>query len=341
MKNDKHSKIIPFPNLKERLIDKGMEALKNKHYQEALELFSEAKHMDEDKAEIHLGIALCLMEMGELQEAKRVCKQMLNEDIGHYFTVLQVYLTILIQLKEYEEVQLTIEAVLQENQVPAENAEQFYKLLEFSRKMNESNGEDIELEEEVPELENWMNTSLFMEDPNQQMQYIQSLKDRNLAKHMKTIKTLLEEPEVHPVIKTMALQLLMENEYDKKVTITKFGETLSPVPSKLSDLSDMPFAKKVLNLLDDVLGSENPTLFEAVKELWIRHLYVLFPLVPTPPDAAIWAAALHSTGYGMHGITLGTGEIEALYEVSEYGVREASRKLLEVEELSYFYEREQ
>lgn len=55
----------------------------------------------------------------------------------YYFTVLQVYMTILIQLKKYEEVKSTIEAVLEENQLPAESAEQFYKLLDFSRKMTD------------------------------------------------------------------------------------------------------------------------------------------------------------------------------------------------------------
>ncbi|MFX0112841.1 tetratricopeptide repeat protein, partial [Bacillus pumilus] len=50
----------------------------------------------------------------------------------------QVYMTILIQLKEYEEVKQTIEAVLAENHLPAESAEHFYKLLEFSRRMIES-----------------------------------------------------------------------------------------------------------------------------------------------------------------------------------------------------------
>lgn len=339
MKNDKHKKVIPFPNLKERLIDKGMEALKSKHYQEALELFSEAKHMDEDKAEIHLGIALCLMEMGELEEAKQVCKQMLNEDIGHYFTVLQVYLTILIQLREYEEVQLTIEAVLQENQIPAESAEQFYKLLDFSRKMNQSG--DFEMEEEEPEFENWMSSSVFMEDPNQQIQYIQSLRDRNLVKHMDTLKALLEEPRAHPVIKTMVLQLLMENEYAKEVTISKFGESLSAVPAELHDISDLPFTKKVLNLLDDTLGSENPTLFEAVKELWIRHLYVLFPLLPQPAEASLWAAALHKVGYEFHGIELSHEEVEEIYAISGFRLKEAAEKIAKIEEMSYFYEKEQ
>lgn len=103
MKHDKkNSKIIPFPNVKERLVHKGMGALKEKNYHEALRLFSEAKRYDDEESDIYLGMAICLLEIGELEEAKGICEKMLKEGHGHYFTVLQVYMTILIQLRQYE-----------------------------------------------------------------------------------------------------------------------------------------------------------------------------------------------------------------------------------------------
>ncbi|AZB43838.1 tetratricopeptide repeat protein [Bacillus sp. FJAT-42376] len=336
MNEDKQSKIIPFPNLKKRLVDKGMEALKEKQFQDALEFFSEARNMDEDQADIQLGIALCLMEMGELQEASQVCKKMLHEDIGNYFTVLQVYLTILIQLREYDEVRTTIEAVLQENQMPAESAEQFYRLLDFSRRMSGSEqSENLQEEPFSYEPDDWTESEGFMADPSRQIDYIQSIRDRNVAKHMPTLKSLLEHTHVHPVIKTMILQVLMEHEVEKTVTVEKFEETLSVVPASLSDLSDTPFAKRVLNLLDDTLGAENPSLFEAVKELWIRHLFVLFPFLPKPADASLWAAALHKAGYEMHGIEIEEDELHHLYNVSSFELSDAGSKIVQVERMSY------
>ncbi|MTH52941.1 tetratricopeptide repeat protein [Bacillus mangrovi] len=336
MKKDKHSKVIPFPNLKKRLVDKGMDALKEKQFHRALEYFSEARGMDEDQAEIQLGIALCLMEMGELQEARDVCKKMLHEDIGHYFTVLQVYLTILIQLREYNEVQATIEAVLQENQLPAESAEQFYRLLDFSRKMSgtEEAGE-IQDEPSSYEPEDWTESEGFMADSSRQIDYIQSIRDRNAAKHMPTLKSMLKSAHVHPVIKTMILQVLMEHEINKPVEVEKFGDELTVVPASLADLSDTPFAKQVLNLLDDTLGAENPTLFEAVRELWIRHLFVLFPFLPKPSDASLWAAALHKTGYELHGIDIEEEEISASYQIPSFQLSEACSKIRQIERMSY------
>lgn len=54
---------------------------------------------DDTESDLHLGMAICFLELGELEEAKSVCEKMLKEGYGHYFTVLQVYMTILIQLK--------------------------------------------------------------------------------------------------------------------------------------------------------------------------------------------------------------------------------------------------
>ncbi|MGM7720938.1 tetratricopeptide repeat protein [Metabacillus sp. Hm71] len=331
MEKKKRSKVIPFPNLKDRYIEKGMDLLKEKKYHEALNMFSEAKKLKEDKAELHLGMAICFMELGELAEAKEICKKMLLEDIGHYFTVLQIYLTILIQLREYREVQTTIEAVLEENQLPAESAEHFYKLLEFSRKMTQNDEDIMESDDEEQPLY----IEDILENTNKQMAYIQSLRDRNLSKHFSSLKLLLENPNSHPMIKSMILHLMIENEVEKEVTVYKFGETVTVIPAQLDDLSDLPFTKKVLTILDDTLGNENPTLFEAVKELWIRHLYVLFPLLPKPTDANLWAAALHMVGYEMHGITLDPEEIKDLYNLSMPSLHEACKKIYQIEEISY------
>ncbi|QGQ48836.1 tetratricopeptide repeat protein [Metabacillus sediminilitoris] len=310
-----------------------MALLKEKKYHQALEMFSEAKNLNEDKAEIHLGMAICFMELGELVEAKNICKKMLLEDIGHYFTVLQIYLTILIQLREYHEVQSTIEAVLEENHLPAESAEHFYKLLEFSRKMTQN---DVDIfEDEGVEDQQTLYIEDVLENTTKQLAYIQSLKDRNVIKHFSSLKILLENPKSHPMVKSMILHLMIENEIEKEVTVYKFGESITVIPAKLEDISDLPFTKKVLTKLDDILGNENPTLYEAVKELWIRHLYVLYPLLPQPTDANLWAAALHIVGYEMHGITIDQNEVQEMYNQSFPTLQEACKKIYQIEEISY------
>ena len=52
------------------------------------------------------------------------------------------------------------------------------------------------------------------------------------------------------------------------------------------------FIPQVLSVLDDTLGNENPTLYQAVEELWRRHIYVLYPFQPKYSNRELWAAAL-------------------------------------------------
>ncbi|KKB72550.1 MULTISPECIES: DNA damage checkpoint antagonist DdcA [Bacillus] len=334
MKRDKkNSKIIPFPNVKERLVHKGMSALKEKNYHEALRLFSEARNYDEEESDIYLGMAICFLEIGELEEARGICEKMLKEGQGHYFTVLQVYMTILIQLRQYDKVKETIEAVLEENKLPPESAEQFYKLLEFSRKMTEEpEAEDII---EDPSDAEGYDREKVLNDTGEQVKLIHALKDRNLSKYAGLLKTILQHPNGHPVVKTMILQLLAESDYEKPTLVTKFGESMTINPKETVKPDDMPILKHVLNVLDDTLGNENPSLYQAVEELWRRHLYVLYPFQPKYSNRELWAAALHKVGYEMHGIDIDKSELHILYDFNDGQLEEACAMIKDIEEISY------
>ncbi|AXI40261.1 tetratricopeptide repeat-containing protein [Bacillaceae bacterium ZC4] len=318
-----NGKIIPFPRLKERLIEKGMNALHNKQFEQALDLFLEARSWNSNHPDIEIGIALCLMELGEYQEAKQICKKMLHEAKGNYFEILQMYLTILVQLGQYDEVKTTIEAVLEENKLPAAHAEQFYKLLHFSRRMSE---EQISPEPNDDDLFSRL---------DKQISYIHSIKNNNnVKKNLHTIEEMLQSKTVHPVVKTMLLQILRDHEIARIMTVEKFGETTAVNPIHLQDLLEMTFAKKVLNLLDDFLGNENPTLFEAVKDIWIRHLYVMYPFHPKPENANIWAAALHYVGYEIFGIVIKLTEVERIYNIKSAEFISVCDKIRQIEEIS-------
>ncbi|TWJ35233.1 hypothetical protein CHCC5027_2985 [Bacillus paralicheniformis] len=334
MKHDKkNSKIIPFPNVKERLVHKGMAALKEKNYHEALRLFSEAKRYDDEESDIYLGMAICLLEIGELEEAKGICEKMLKEGHGHYFTVLQVYMTILIQLRQYEKVKETIEAVLEENKLPPESAEQFYKLLDFSRKMTEDPGPE-DITEDLPETEE-VDQERVLNDTEEQVKLLHGLKDRNLTSYIGLLKTILQNPSAHPVVKTMILQLLAESDHEKPTLVAKFGDSMTINPTETVKPDDMPILKHVLSVLDDTLGNENPTLYQAVEELWRRHIYVLYPFQPKYSNRELWAAALHKVGYEMHGIDIDKEELHILYEFNDRQLDEACALIKDIEEISY------
>ena len=69
----------------------------------------------------------------------------------------------------------------------------------------------------------------------------------------------------------MIVMLLAEHEYSKPVHISKFGESLTIEPSEIVPPDAAPILHRVLRVLDETLGNENPTLYAAVGK-FIHHM---------------------------------------------------------------------
>lgn len=334
--NDRKARVIQFPKLKERLLDKGMDAIKDKNYKHALDLLSQAKEIDQKNDEIEFGIVMCLFEMGRLEEAKQGCKRMLLEDIGDYFNVLQFYLTILIQLGEYTEVKTTLEAVFQEDQVPPQHAENLYQLLEFSRRYTSNREEIMDGEFERENKYEQIRRILLEEtDKNEQIKLLHTLKESNISKYLDLIQQYLIDPTKDVVIKTMIIQLLIDHSIEKKITVEKLGEEVIVIPSKLTDIIDNDYAQQVLNGLEESLANDNPSLFEVSKEIWFRYLYVTYPFLPKAYTSKTWAAALHMYGSELHGMEIDLVSMENMYGKDIEYVNNALETLKEIEKISF------
>ncbi|WP_404444199.1 tetratricopeptide repeat protein [Sutcliffiella horikoshii] len=329
----KPKKIVEFPNLKQRLLEKAMQTMKEKKFSEALELFEQARENEYAYAEVELGMVVCYMELGQLTEARNRCKKMLREDIGDYFHVLQIYITVLIQLKEYAEVKTTIEAILEEDKLPAQYAQNFYQLLEFARKMLPS--EENELTE--PDYNDQEDDLFLLHEGNVQKQYelIQSLKHRNIRPLIPDIQKYLEDEMKHPVLKTFLLHILIEQGWDKETEVTKMGQRITIVPTNLVNGEADPFLNKIISILEDKVETDNPSLFEGLKEMLVRIHTVQFPLPLTPEKPEVWAAGLHSAGLELFGLDAKDDELAEEYNVSKMEVKSAIREINKLEDFSY------
>lgn len=333
-KQRNNSKIIPFPNLEDRLLNNGMEALKEKRYKDALQFFNQFTAYNQSYPEVQVGIVVCLLELGLYEDAKEKCERLLQEDIGDYFNVMQIYITILIQLSEYDKVVTILEALFEEEKVPPEYAGELFHLLEFSRKSsNRLYGSSSQIESAV----NIQALGHILENGNisEQLQAIQNLrKETTISEIMEVLKNVVGDRHTHPVIQSMVLQLMIEKGIHESVVIQKFDWTMKLDLDEVIEIFEHPFTIQVLNKLEDILIHENPTLFDAVKELWERFLFVLFPFQPKPLDLNVWAGALHKFGYQLFGIDISDEEIEDIYHVEINRINQACQQILEVEKLS-------
>jgi tetratricopeptide (TPR) repeat protein len=300
MTNEKNNKnnIVRFPNLNGRLLEKGMDSLKSKKYDESLSCFEQLLYADPMHAQGNLGLVLSLVELGRLHEAKQRCDRMLKEGIGEYYDVLQIYLSILVQLSEYITVVSVIEAVLEEQKIPADKAETFYQLLQFSRKVIEQEGvpevkKDPELPTAPPANPDFqvLKEMLASDQADSQWMAVQQLKRLGPDMIVPMFESFLIDEKKHPAVKSLILQYLKENQVDKIVRIEKYGQFTEVDIAKLTDLNDHFFYKEVKSLIKDELEQENPSLLEIALAVWKDYSLALYPFSPTPENKVLWFEA--------------------------------------------------
>ncbi|MDZ5470777.1 tetratricopeptide repeat protein (plasmid) [Bacillus sp. 31A1R] len=334
--------VVFFPDIEKRLLEKGLEQLQNKDFKQAVTLFEEARKLDHENSDIHIGLVLSYYEAGYLQEAKKVAKEMLKEGIGDYIQAVDLYLMILVQLHEYDEIVTTIEVLLEEREVPIEKYEHFSRMLEFSRRMAEGKAvEDGQVDvmdevNEFTEASRPLQLDLFTEgDPRELMLTIAQLSNVNIRPYLDQIKQYLKSSEGHPFLKTMLINVLMEHEYDKEVVIEKFNRQQTVEPTQLPNIHDNPQKLEIANMLNTQLEHEDPVLLEHIMSLVERHLFLMYPFELSPGEPRDWAAAYHLVAVNYHGYERTARDVCEVYDSNEENVENAHAFITKIEEISY------
>jgi tetratricopeptide (TPR) repeat protein len=330
--------VIIFPDLEKRLTEKGLESLQKKKYVEAVHFFEQAKDMEPENTDTLIGLVLAYFEAGLLKDARELSKDMLYRGIGDYFQMVDLYIMILIQLNEYEEVVQTIEALLEEREIPSEKSDHFTTILQFSKKMVENKPV-----EDVPDPRDMLKTefipqelNLFTyQDPKEQMLLVARLSNQNVRPYIHDIKAYLASISGHPFLKTMLLNVLKEQEYDRKVEVSKLGLIREFIPSELPDIQSQEKKTMITDRLRDLLESDDPVLFENIKSLVERHFFLTFPFELEPEDIGAWAAAYHYIALEYYGMNASAIHLTDQYETSNQNFEKARAVLQEIEEISY------
>ena len=290
---EKHEmgKVIPFPGLADRYAEKGMDALINKQFEEAATYFEEAIALNEELYNAQFGLVVVFVELGKYEEAKLRCKSILQKGLGDYFKTMEMYLMILLQLNEYEEMEATINALSKEGYIPLDKEEHFNNMLSFSRRMSdERKTAFVEEEEIVSEFEEELD--LFSKSDQEQLILVSRLKNENIRKYIDEIKDYLQSPEGHPFVKTTLLLLLKEQELQDECDVEKFLKHVTVVPAQLEDIHTSDFFRKTVLILEEQVAHENPSLYDLARQLAERHHFLMYPFEPKE-SAECWAAAHH------------------------------------------------
>ncbi|RFU65909.1 tetratricopeptide repeat protein [Peribacillus glennii] len=336
--NEKQSKkdnIILFPNLAGRLVDKGLDHLAKKDFRQAASLFSQARDLEPENPDLNVGLVVSLVELGYYPEAKGLCKELLNKGIGDYFQVVNIYLMVLLQLNEHEEMASTIRALLEDDHIPPDKIEHFEKMLQFSeRVLEEKQSQEIIKEEKIHHEIN--KEGLFEEKTESGiLRTISRLTEVNVRPYVPEIKRFLLEENANPFYKTLLINILREQEYDKEVEVLKFNERARFIPSSLGDVLESPFFVEVSGLAEAHLGQENPTLLEMVTSLIERHNFIFYPNDPSKGHYLEWAVSYQILAEEYQGMDPEIEQFAGIYRIEVESVRNIVSYMREIEEISY------
>ncbi|HLO10902.1 MAG TPA: tetratricopeptide repeat protein [Pseudoneobacillus sp.] len=336
MKKRKSSKphkdnIFLFPNVDKLLMEKGLDSLQNKKFDEAIEFLSKAQELDHENEEVGLGLTIAYFESGNLLAAKKLTQNNLQKGLGDYFQLMDLYIMILLQLNEYEEIVSTIQALLDEREIPGEKLDNFIKILEFSKRKLESD-RNRTIDSSIEENKEF---DLFQyESLNDQFFAVAKLSDKNVRAYLHGMKEYLTSSQGHPFIKTMLLQLLKEQEIHEEIRIEKFSQKKTVVPAQLVHFEEFESTIQIKEFLKSSIEQKNPILFENINSIVDRHSFLLFPLDRKPSDPFIWAAAYHFIALEYFGETVSLGEIAEKYKILESSLIHVMAFIRELEEIS-------
>ncbi|WP_342432503.1 tetratricopeptide repeat protein [Neobacillus sp. FSL H8-0543] len=326
--------VIFLPGLEKRLTEKGLEYLEMKRFNEAITFLEEAREHEPDNSDVLIGLVLAYFEAAEYKKGKELASEMLLRGIGDYFQMVDLYLTILIQLHEYQEIVTTIEALIDEKEIPPERYDHFLTILQFSRRMADNTQPDPS-DEELEES-NLRGLNLFqLNNLNEQMLVVSSLAEKNIRPYIEEIKEYLQADEGHPFLKSMLLSLLKEQEYDREIIVKKFNNIVTVTPTELSEINAQPRMKDIERILADRLESSNPVLFDNIRAMMERIFFISYPIKLDPEANSAWAAAFHMLGHSYQGIEIDLQEVSSDYEVSSQVIEKTMLIIGGIEEISY------
>ncbi|WP_316571825.1 tetratricopeptide repeat protein [Neobacillus sp. YIM B06451] len=343
MKKKGRENIVFFPDVERRLAEKGIEALQEKRFNEAIALLEQGRELDQTNSDIAAALVLAYFEAGALRKAKWLCKEMLMEGSGDYFQLVEMYLTILIQLHEYREITEVLEALFDEREVPAEKREHFLTILQFSKRLadndplpsTDSELEDIEedsLEEQIRPGE----IDLFkIHDLKEQVRIAGILAGQNIQPFLPEIARFLNDEKGHPFFKTILLNVLREQNIDSDIEVKKFGFTMEVNPVIMPVLHGLKLELETGKILAEELEHRDPVLLENVLSLIQRYYFAAYPFELEPENPSAWASAFHSIALSYLGSLHDLQGMATIYKVKKEEVEIAIQWIRKVEEISY------
>lgn len=278
--------VVVFPTAIERLLTQGMTLLKQELYEEARDdLYQVLTYEPEHPAALG-AYSYCLYELNDFEEALEVCKELLKVGPIHYLETMELYISILMQVREFGEAERVIRALIDEKVLPEERLEQFQLLRDLNERIASKSIEKIDAE--LFSVEN-----LLAMNPLEQEHKVMELPPSSYAPLKNKLIALVEHQEIDLLAKTYILFIMQQEKIEANVFIHKFHFSGEFNILDLPNPQESPRVNQVKAIFAEELAKD-PTRLEMANGLYERHVYLLYPFLMEDYDSKEVAEAYMS-----------------------------------------------
>jgi tetratricopeptide (TPR) repeat protein len=268
----KKANVVVFPGTFEKLVEKGFVSVEQGKFEQAVEAFDQAIVYEPDHPEFLGPYAVALYETKDFDRAKEIAAKLLHSGTTDYIDAMELYLTISIQLQEYDEVEMTIGTLIEEGVVPDDMLNKFNYLRELNGRLSERYvHDDLKVRTKPFTIEEFMKL-----DTLSQQYALASLEGTDLSGMNALLKEIAELSDVSPLIITFALTLLHQVGYSEVVTVQKFNRKMAVIPSSMTMPGQDKLTLEVVDAIEQLLFKE-PSRLEMAKSLIEKFTITSFP----------------------------------------------------------------
>lgn len=269
--------IVVFPGTTERLIEQGHQYAENYQYDLAIRSIEEAlKYTEADESTLSV-YAYALYETRAFEKAKVICEQLLAMGPTLYFEVMELYLTICMQLKDFLQAKTLIEMLFEEGAIPEQYLEKFQRLQHLNTDIVENMQlSPMDTDGQSLDASSFELTTFLEQSLQQQIQLLHKLAETNVRYLKEELIKIIEHEQTHPFVQSLVLILFVEQEVNIEILLQKLGQSMKMNPSKLSLPTDLPQYQQIVAIVQKQLEQE-PTTLEMVEYLLSKHAIVSYP----------------------------------------------------------------
>lgn len=268
----KRENLIVFPGTFEKLVKNGIAYVEDDKFQEAVEAFDQAILYEPEYPEFLVPYSIALYKTRDFIRAKEIADQLLHSGTANFIEAMEMYLTISIQLQHYEEVEMTIDTLIDEGMIPNDVMVKFDYLRELNNRMSKRYSDNSSTN-----LVAKFTMEEFIEmDSIKQQQTLATLEGADLNPLLPVLEKIAARSDLSPLVITFALTLLQQSGSTTEITVQKFGIKDRIVPSEMTLPGQDDQTQEVLVLVEQLL-LKDPSRFELASGIIEKFAITAFP----------------------------------------------------------------